>query len=232
MKKIYILILLATLNFSFAQDPQILNNTWYLKYITVNGVPNYPPNPNITLNFNSSNSFITYPCNYLAGSVLFENNYTNFSTSDCVISLMICPDETLGSFENLYFPFFAGNSSINPANFTYGIIDLGGYLTLFINSEFNEQAMYGNNPLSTQQFNKESFSFYPNPSADYIQINLNTTLTNNTTLEIYNNIGILQKTEKLTTTTSQIDIKNLASGIYFLKITTLNGITVKKLIKK
>ncbi len=232
MKKIYTIILLAILNFSFAQDPQILNNTWYLKYITVNGVPNYPPNPNITLNFNSSNSFITEPCNYLTGSVLFENNYTNFSTSNCIMSLMICPDETLGSFENLYFPFFNGNFSINPVNFTYSVIELGGTLFLFINSEFNEQAMYGNNPLSTQQFNNDSFSFYPNPFENFIEINLNKTLTNNAILEIYNNIGILQKTENLTTIKSRIDTQNLASGIYFLKITSEKGTTVKKLIKK
>jgi hypothetical protein len=232
MKKIYILTLFATLNFSFAQDPQILNNTWYLKYITLDGVTHYPPNPNITLNFNSSNSFITDPCNYLAGSVLFENNYTNFSTSESVMSLIICPDETLGTFEGIYFPFFTDNFSTNPVNFTYSIIDLSGQLTLFINSAFNEQAVYGNDPLSTQQLNKESFSFYPNPSADCIQFKLNTSPSINATLEIYNEIGILHKTEKLTATTTQIDIKNLASGIYFLKITTQNGTTVKKLIKK
>jgi hypothetical protein len=232
MKKLYTLILLAALNFSFAQDPQIFNNTWYLKYITLDNVTHYPPNPNITLNFNSSNSFITDPCNYLAGSVLFENNYTNFSTSEYVMSLILCPDETLGTFEGIYFPFFTDNFSTNPVNFTYSIIDLTGQLTLFINSEFNKQAVYGNDALSTQQFNNESFSFYPNPSEDFIEINLNNSLAKNTTLEIYSNIGILQKSERLTATTTQIDINNLASGIYFLKISNQNGTTLKKLIKK
>ena len=232
MKKLYTLFLVATLSFSFAQDPQILNNTWYLKYITVDGVTHSPPNPNITLNYNSSNSFITDPCNYLAGSVLFENNYTNFSTSNYAMSLIQCADETLGMFENIYLPIFSNSFITTSVNFTYSIIDLSGLLTLFIDSEFNKQAVYGNDQLSTQQFNKESFSFYPNPSQDFIEINFNTTLTNNTTLEIYNNTGIIQITETIKATTTQIDIRNLASGIYFLKITNQNGITIKKLIKK
>jgi heat shock protein HslJ len=232
MKKLYTLILLATLNFSDAQDPQIFNNTWYLQHITVDGVTTVAPTSNITLNFSAPNSFITSPCNYLAGLVLFENNNTGFSISNYVMSLIICPNQALQNFEDMYFLFFSSGNGSNPANFTYSIIDSNSTLTLIVNSAFNKQAVYGNSILSNEQYDKVSFNFYPNPSEGFIEINLKNTLTSNTTLEIYNEIGILHKTEKITATKTQIDTNDLASGIYFLKITSENGTSIKKLIKK
>jgi hypothetical protein len=132
----------------------------------------------------------------------------------------------------MYFLFFSIGNGSNPVNFTYSIIDLNSTLTLIVNSPFNKQAVYGNAILSDEQYDNVSFNFYPNPSEDFIEINLKNTLTNNTTLEIYNEIGTLHKTEKITATKTQIDTNDLASGIYFLKITSGNGTSVKKLIKK
>ena len=234
MKKLYILILVATLNFSFAQDPQIFNNTWYLHNVIVNGIDNIPPNSNMNMMF-SATSLSTNACNAMFGSVVFENNTTQFSFSNYSITLNICEDAAVAMYQEIYFPVFTDEIDTSPtftSYFTYSISETEGVKTLIINSAFNKQAIYSNVALSTPQFNKESFSFYPNPSEDFIEIKLNNSPSINTTLEIYNEIGILYKTEKLTVTNTRIDTKNLASGIYFLKITTQNGITVKKLIKK
>lgn len=235
MKKLYTLILLVTLNFSFAQDPQLFQNFWFLQNLIVDGVDNIPPNSNMNLNFDSPTNFYTKGCNTISGTVTFENNTTNFSATPLAISLDFCLDTAAENYQNTYFAFFGWGNVTNPStpyNFTYTITEALGLKTLTITSEFNQQAIYTDIVLSKQQFDKETFSFYPNPSEDFIEINLKNTLTSNTTLEIYNNIGILQKTEKLTITTSRIDTQNLASGIYFLKITTENGTSVKKLIKK
>lgn len=234
MKKLYILILIATLNFSFAQDPQIFNNTWYLHNVIVNGEDTIPPNSNMILMFSATN-LDTNACANLFGEVVFENNTTEFSFLNYGITLSFCDDADAAIYEQIYFPVFTDGIDTSPAftsYFTYSISETEGVKTLIINSAFNKQAIYSDVALSTSQFNKESFSFYPNPSEGFIEINLNNSFTKSTTLEIYNNIGILQKTEKLTTTTSRIDINNLASGIYFLKITTENGTSVKKFIKK
>ncbi|MDD3003587.1 T9SS type A sorting domain-containing protein [Flavobacterium sp.] len=235
MKKLYTLILLASLNFSFAQDPQLFQNFWFLQNVIIDGVDNFPPNSNMYLNFDSATYFHTKACNTMAGQVAFENNFTNFSASNYTFTLDMCLDTAAENYQNTYFPFFGEENGTSPSttyNFTYTITEALGLKTLIITSEFNQQAIYTDIILSKQQFEKEAFSFYPNPSEDFIEINLNNTLTNNTTLDIYNNIGILHKTEKLTANTTQIYISNLASGIYFLKITSENGISVKKLIKK
>jgi hypothetical protein len=235
MKKLYTLILLATLHFSFAQDPQILNNTWYLKYITADGVTHFPPNPGMSLNFSSPTSFYTNACNTLAGTTTFENNFTHFSATDYTVTLEICQDAAAGNYQNTYFNFFGwgnGTSTTTPNNFTYSIVDLSGLLTLFINSEFNQQAVYSNVMLSNERFDKVDFSFYPNPAEDYIEINLNNTVANNTSIEIYNELGVLCKTANLLSDETRIDVRDLSSGIYFLKIKTGEGTTIKKLIKK
>jgi hypothetical protein len=235
MKKLCTLILLATVHFSFAQDPLLFNNTWHLLFVTANDVTHYPPNPNMYMNFDSPTSLHTNACNTMTGQVVFENNYTNFSASNYSYSLDMCFDTAAENFQNIYFPFFDSSTGTSPAtqqNFTYSIVFLGETVTLFINSEFNQQAVYGSEPLSTPPFNKESFSIYPNPSEDFIKIKLNNSPSKKTTLDIYNNIGILQKSEQLTDSTTQINISNLAAGVYFLKITSETGTSVKKLTKK
>lgn len=235
MKKLYTLILLATLNLSFAQDPQIFNTSWYLHNVIVNGVDNIPPNPNMNISFLTPTNLYADACNSLFGSVVFENNTTHFSGSNYGITLNICQDADAAIYQETYFSVFLdGVDSGSPwtSYFTYSISETEGVKTLIINSAFNKQAVYKTVTLSNQQLNKESFSFYPNPSEDFIEINLNTYLTNNTTLEIYNETGIIHKTEKLSVPQARIDTKDLASGIYFLKISNQNGTTVKKLIKK
>lgn len=234
MKKLYILILIATLNFSFAQDPQIFNNTWYLHNVIVNGEDTIPPNSNMILMFSPTN-LSANACNGLFGPVVFENNTTQFSFSNYSITLNLCEDADAAIYQEIYFPVFTDGIDTSPAftsYFTYSISETEGVKTLIINSAFNKQAVYSDVALSTSQFNKESFSFYPNPSEDFIEINLNNSFSKSTALEIYNNIGILQKTEHLTNTITQVDINNLATGIYFLKITSETGTSVKKLIKK
>jgi hypothetical protein len=235
MKKLYTLILLATLHFSFAQNPQLFSNTWYLHHVIVNGVTHYPPNPYMSLNFSSPTSFYTTACNTLAGTANFENNFTHFSATDYTITLEICEDAAAGSYQNTYFNFFGwgnGTSTTTPNNFTYSIIDLSGLLTLFINSEFNQQAVYSNVMLSDERFDTVDFSFYPNPAEDYIAINLNNTVANNTSIVIYDKLGVLCKTATLLSDETRIDVRDLSSGIYFLKIKTSKGTTIKKLIKK
>ena len=51
-------------------------------------------------------------------------------------------------------------------------------------------------------------------------------------VEFYNEIGIICKSDKITSTNYKIETKDLASGVYFVKIKTDNETLVKKLIKK
>lgn len=73
--------------------------------------------------------------------------------------------------------------------------------------------------LSTGLFeeNKFSFSFYPNPSVDFIQTDLSIT-----SLRIVNMEGVVIK--KIETTNNVFNISDLGKGVYILQATSVNGI--------
>ena len=84
-------------------------------------------------------------------------------------------------------------------------------------------------PLSTDTFFKNNFSVYPNPAGNVININsISNTAINK--IEISDAQGRLVKT--INESTSSININELNSGVYFLKITTAQGIGTTKIIKK
>ena len=73
----------------------------------------------------------------------------------------------------------------------------------------------------------KSFSFYPNPAKDKIEISI----LENSEIEIVNSIGqVLQKINSRDNSIT-IDISDFAKGIYFVKVKSENGISVKKFVK-
>lgn len=233
MKKIYILVLLASMNISFSQDARLFDNYWYLTNIIENGESYIPPTANMGISFDSQ-MFNAHACLDMSATVTFENNTTNFSATNFQYCLCMCFNPLADAYEtNKYFPLL--NNEGNPLTinyFTYSISELLGVKTLVINSAFNKQAIYSNVMLSNKRFEKLDFSFYPNPSSEFIEIKLNKELTNTATVAFFNEIGLICKTEKLIANTTRIETKDLSKGIYFVKIKTGNETITKKLIKK
>jgi hypothetical protein len=233
MKNIYTFLMLIIVNLSFSQDARIFENVWYLTNVIVNGVNNIPPSANMNINFTSPTNFYAYSCNTMYASVVFENNNTNFSASNYMYTLDICNNSQAENYQNIYFSFFLDGNNPNPStvnNFNYTITELLGVKTLTINSMFNQQAIYSSVMLSNDNFEKLDFSFSPNPSKDYIVINLNNKFTENIIVEIYNEIGQICKTSNLNHN-NKIEINNLPCGIYIIKIKAENEILTKKFIK-
>lgn len=85
-----------------------------------------------------------------------------------------------------------------------------------------------NSTLSTIDENLNSFKMYPNP------INGNKVYfktTEDLSVNIYNVLGKLLKSSKITETKNSIDISNFAKGIYLVKISSGKQFISKKLIK-
>jgi aminopeptidase N len=83
--------------------------------------------------------------------------------------------------------------------------------------------------LATQNFTlKDKIDLFPNPVTDILHI-YNKGMLKINSLEIYNSIGqkILNKTEFI----YQVDLSNLDTGIYTVKLTTDKGVLVKQFIK-
>lgn len=73
------------------------------------------------------------------------------------------------------------------------------------------------------------FKVYPNPVKSYLQIE-NLLAENDFSGEIFNSIG--KKIFSFKNLTTQLDVEFLSKGIYFLKITTENGIFTAKFLKE
>ena len=82
--------------------------------------------------------------------------------------------------------------------------------------------------LSNNEFDiSDKVTIYPNPADDYINIKLEGSLEL-INIEIYNGLGqIIMTTKDLI-----ISTRDLESGIYFLKVKTNNGISLKNIIVK
>ena len=68
---------------------------------------------------------------------------------------------------------------------------------------------------------------YPNPATELVNIN---TSDNVQRVEIFNMQGQLVKVE--TGEVKSVSVKDLANGLYTLKLTTDNGVSMHKIIKK
>ena len=80
---------------------------------------------------------------------------------------------------------------------------------------------------SIDNLNSEShFSIFPNPSTETLHISIHTQKKNDQPIEIYNSIGKLIK-ETIVTESTQINITNLANGLYFIRLKNISGSTQK-----
>jgi len=86
------------------------------------------------------------------------------------------------------------------------------------------------NDLSISEFNQPiNISLYPNPvTSNTFQI----TTTTNLDINIYNVLGKLVLAHKITPNDDDVDVSNLSSGIYLVKIKSKNQSVTKKLIRQ
>ncbi len=87
----------------------------------------------------------------------------------------------------------------------------------------------GINPFTTNNF---QYTIYPNPATDELTIQPNLSF-NNCKIEITNTIGVKISSQEIKSPTTQLNIKSLPIGIYFIKLKMQNGETqIKKFVKQ
>lgn len=80
--------------------------------------------------------------------------------------------------------------------------------------------------------NNSSIKIYPNPTKDFLNIELDILNNNSTKLQILNSLGQIVSEEKIKDPKSKINLSQLSSGVYTLKIFTENDYKTFKIIKK
>jgi len=79
-------------------------------------------------------------------------------------------------------------------------------------------------------YNSAPFEVYPNPAKDQLKIEMEISL-GEYNFEIYNSHGMLISNFEMSTSTEMINIENIESGVYFLKMNSNKQSYSKKFIK-
>jgi len=113
-----------------------------------------------------------------------------------------------GNYLNINYPTATSGSTAD----VYGVVDTTPILF---------------SVLSTPNVTLEGVDIFPNPTSGRISINGINTIKN---VEVINITG--QQVYYAKNSADNIDISSLQTGVYFMKITTENGFTIKKIVKK
>ncbi|PQJ14289.1 T9SS type A sorting domain-containing protein [Nonlabens tegetincola] len=103
--------------------------------------------------------------------------------------------------------------------------------SMMVNQEYEVYGqLYGSSTLSLDPNQQSQIEFYPNPSKDFIFIEGNGDVEKSVTISSLSGTQLLQHHE-INQNLTKIDISNLATGVYFLTVTSNNDIITWKFIK-
>ena len=94
---------------------------------------------------------------------------------------------------------------------------------------FNGDVIYCLGPLAVESLDADNVSMYPNPANTELTISLNT-IQGTSIATIYNIMGEEVLVENLSSTTNELNISNLNSGVYFVKVMNNGKEITSKLI--
>jgi hypothetical protein len=83
--------------------------------------------------------------------------------------------------------------------------------------------------LGSDSFNNSNFTYYPNPVKDVLNITYSATIQN---VQVINLIGQQVRNQEFNATNGSVDLSNLPSGAYLVKVTTENGEKTIKVMKE
>ena len=237
MKLLLYILLFHVGTISFAQDPQLFENPWYLQKLIINGENYFPPHnsdvENILLGFSENPYYIeTSVCSGIATDINEIDN-ESFETHGFAIIPIDCTLQETFVFESRYFnDFFHWQV---PHTFGYVVEPrTNNTKVLTLTNQENNQAIYGDEALNVQYIEEVHFSLYPNPVKNDLIIATSNARSQNLTLKIFNIEGKLLSAQNVELTNqASINVSQLKSGIYFLNIEEENGNTaIKKFIKE
>ena len=106
----------------------------------------------------------------------------------------------------------------------FGTLDASGNERI-VNSTIDLGAYEYNTALSSSSFSTKDFKLYPNPVTNFFKVEAEEAIQK---VEVYNLMGA----KVMETNQTQINISNLNTGIYLVKIYSDNKVGVQKIIKK
>lgn len=212
--------------------------------ISVNGIIFTYSGPNIIANVGGSSVIGTKGIAVNAGDGdSFEISYSDESEFDFISFysyVSFTGNMTITGYKNsnqvaqLTGYTVQGNGTNNISSVDSGFQDVDRVVFSNANGGFGlytgyDSFIFGDNVLSTQDLNLTKMSLYPNPTTDYITLNLKG--IDDVEVSIYSVNGRRLKRIANYNSETTINIKNLSDGLYFLKIKSSNKSVLKKFMK-
>ncbi len=175
--------------------------------------------------------FITdeFGCNYvisqtineplaLMGSILIDNNDNGFDSAVCIVEGGTPPYQYQWSDGST--GVFVEGTDLN--NYTTTVTDAMGCSTVAIVNLTSSQEI--------EIFN--DVAIFPNPTTRFLQIEANVSISEKTTLQLYNLLGqtVMTETFEDSTISKRLDVSNLSQGTYFLQLSTSKGQFTSKVL--
>ncbi len=199
----------------------------------------------ISIGFNNIDSLLTdgifYKFSYPATTLLsVDSNEYNGDTLYYNYGMIdLNTDTSLGIYNTSGIPGESGSSLIKVVNeqeyTSYGVLTFSNNLR---HSKISNWQFYAFKniiaddltPLLTPENTSQSFTIYPNPVENSINFQ------NNSNLEVvemtlFNDIGQIVRHINIENLNSGIDVSNLSSGVYYVRLTTNKFVETKKIIK-
>jgi len=238
MKKLLLLFIISALSFqSYGQD-QNLYQTWYLSsYSNDQGDTNHLvdviPFLSVEITIEEQiNTFTGLACNQYGGEFSYDapNDLLELVFFDlCICGTCNNPPQSHIDLENDYFEYFFG---MEGEFYEYEITtDSGsGNMILTLESVPGFILEYQNVPANfgVDEYASALVKIFPNPVSETLFITSEGTPIQS--ISIYSISGKRVFTE--TSSTNQIDVSGLKTGLYFAEIATSEGKSVQKFIKK
>lgn len=154
------------------------------------------------------------------------SNLSSIGTAEHVININIPSN---GCY---YFEIYdSGSDGINSSSYGMGnfnFVDATGNTVVSNNGRFGDMARYFFNITGLQGIEEGSeteFSIYPNPAKDFVTVSSDDAIYQIDVID-------LQGRVLASHTSSTIPVANLAQGTYLLRITTGNGVSIRKIVKE
>lgn len=168
-----------------------------------------------------------------AGTVLYSGGvsptYANAST-------VYDADWTLpagGCYTFTIYDAYGDGICCSYGNGSYTITTNSGATTVATGGNFSddESVSFTNASLNNAAFAIESISLFPNPTKDILNIAVPTSLGNDISYEVYNNLGQVVKMNTSNNNEFGVSTSDLANGVYFIKVSVDNASKVLRFIK-
>lgn len=225
MKHLLFTVLIISCISSYSQNTELFQ-TWYLYSSRtadtepIFNVSEIEPAITPSLTISENHEFVgTGACNTFSGK--FDISATMVKSLDFSQTDEVCTVQDYTSLEESFFGFLQGEVY-------YEISYVNNKPKLILATNIFGEAKFTNSPLALNKLDPEQIKIHPNPCTSFLFINTSEVVINQIT--IYNIYG--QSVKTIDTNFEKINISELSSGLYFVKVHSGYSISTQKVIKK